>query len=241
MHDIDTDHENPAVQALIDAAIAVDEQLPGAWSRVAEYLETYKDKAGTLGRRKLDGDGNTAELRVEDLHVVLGALETILDAHTGPDEPALTDLTTFETEQGGIGLADLDAKLDEILKHVTPLPTAIHYRGKLSPAAAAALKADWEKAVRGRTQPPAVLPDTRPTITPIRTENEIAGEALQDAAERLEQRRAELEQSTDPSTTTDYVNGVGLGVAFLENMTSARRVWVAAERRAEDVKGGTDD
>lgn len=238
MHDIDTDHENPAVQALIDAAIAVDEQLPGAWSRVAEYLETYKDKAGTLGRRKLDGDGNTAELRVEDLHVVLGALETILDAHTGPDEPDPV-FETLEFEQDGVGLADLDAKLDEILKHVTPLPTAIHYRGKLSPEAAAALKADWEKAVRGRTQPLAVLPES-PTITPIRTENEIAGEVLQDAAERLEQRRTELEQSTDGSVTTDYVNGVALGVAFVENMASARRVWAAAERRADNMKGGTE-
>jgi hypothetical protein len=111
MNDIDTDHENPAVLALVTAAAAVDEQLPAAWARVADYLEAYGEDTGTpIGRRKLDGDGNIAALTIADLRVLLGALEAVLESTVGPDED----------EPAGIGLADLDAKLDEILQHVRP-------------------------------------------------------------------------------------------------------------------------
>jgi hypothetical protein len=86
----DTDHDNPAVQALIAAATAVDEQLPGAWARLTDYLEAYGESDGTpLGKRRLDDD-HIAELRVDDLRTVTAALETMLEAHTGPDEPDTT-------------------------------------------------------------------------------------------------------------------------------------------------------
>jgi hypothetical protein len=134
MYYIETDHENPAVQALINTAAAVDDKLPAAWSRIAGYLSAYKEETGVLGRRKLDGDGNTAELRIEDLHILIGALETMLEAHTGPEEPAPAEFETVEFEEYGVGLADIAAKLDQILEHVSPLPTAIKYDLKSRPA-----------------------------------------------------------------------------------------------------------
>jgi hypothetical protein len=236
MNDNDIDHENPAALALVAAAAAVDEQLPGAWARLAGYLDAYKDETGVLGRRKLDGDGTVAELRVEDLRTIETALETVLECTIGPAEPEPDVDETLDR------LADITAMVNEILRHVTPLPTAIHYGGKLSPEAAAKLKAA-RLASPGRTQIAVAPDDAGPTLTPLRTENTIAAEVLQDAAKRLEERRTELAASTDQSVTADYVNGVDLGVALLENMASARNVWAAAERRADEhrVEDGTDD
>jgi hypothetical protein len=141
MNDNDIDHENPAALALVAAAAAVDEQLPGAWARVAGYLDAYKDETGVLGRRKLDGDGTVAELRVEDLRTIETALETVLESTIGPAEPDVDE--TLDR------LADITAMVNEILKHVTPLPTAIHYGGKLSPEAAAERQADEHRVEDG--------------------------------------------------------------------------------------------
>lgn len=90
MNDTDTQPqhsgEDTAALALVAAAAAVDEALPSAWARIAAYIEAYGEETGVLGRRKTDGDGHVAELRVEDLRVLETAIETVLAATIGPDE-----------------------------------------------------------------------------------------------------------------------------------------------------------
>lgn len=55
---------------------AIDPALPEAWARVADYLDTYGNDDGVLGRRKTSKD-RVAEFTTRDLRVILGALETI--------------------------------------------------------------------------------------------------------------------------------------------------------------------
>lgn len=96
MHHDDID-ENPAVKALIAAATAVDDALPGAWSRVADYLDAVNDPQGVIGKRKLDAD-TVAVLTTGDVQTVIDALEALLEAHTGPEEPGEADTPDAWTE-----------------------------------------------------------------------------------------------------------------------------------------------
>lgn len=82
-----TDQNTEPVPPLVAAAAAIDERLPAAWSRVAEYLVAYGDPTGTLGKRKA-ADDRTAVLDAGDLHTILDALETAIVAASGPDELA---------------------------------------------------------------------------------------------------------------------------------------------------------
>lgn len=105
LHYIDTDHDNPAVKALLEAAAEVDDRLPAAWGRVGAYLEAYGEETGKLGSRPLDGD-HIATLTVQDLHTLIDGLEALLNARATPAVPTVEGATAEE----GVFYAEADLR-----------------------------------------------------------------------------------------------------------------------------------
>ncbi|WP_204745425.1 NUDIX domain-containing protein [Glycomyces paridis] len=131
--------QTPTVPPLVAAAHAVDERLPAAWARVADYLAVYGDPTGKLGGRKADGD-RVAELRAEDLHVVCDALEALLDVDAATAPGADGDLVFYAD-------TDLRALVErtaaEALRKALPESRALILDTDYPNAAAAVVAAVW--------------------------------------------------------------------------------------------------